>query len=69
LQFLHCLKYDASVEGGDNTFADSVYVGETIRSRNPAAFDLLTSTPISYHYLTGGATLLLIVVSMFLTLA
>ena len=43
LQLLHCLKN--SVKGGESILVDGFRVAEEIRSQEPEAFDLLTSTP------------------------
>ena len=47
-QLLHCLQNDA--EGGDSILVDGFRAAETLRSRQPAAFRLLSGTPIDFHF-------------------
>ena len=57
LQLLHCLHFGAGVSGGDSSFADGMRIGQVVRERDPRAFELLCSVPLTYQYLTGGTSL------------
>src|SRR5262249_39085128 len=48
LQMLHCLR--AAGEGGASLFADGFAVAEVLRAENPAAFQLLVSTPVRFSF-------------------
>lgn len=37
-------------EGGASTYVDGFAVAERLRKENPEAFELFTTTPITYHY-------------------
>ena len=47
-QLLHCLRNDA--DGGDSILVDGFRAAETLRAREPAAFRLLSGTPIDFHF-------------------
>lgn len=47
-QFLHCLANEA--EGGGSVFCDGVAVANDLRSRDPAAFELLATTPVPFRF-------------------
>lgn len=47
-QLLHCLRNDA--EGGDSILVDGFLAAETLRKQEPAAFRLLSGTPIDFHF-------------------
>jgi gamma-butyrobetaine dioxygenase len=48
LQFLHCLVFEAT--GGDSILVDAFACADELRSVDPDAFDVLTTTPIRYRY-------------------
>lgn len=48
LQFLHCLVFEAT--GGDSILVDAFACADELRRVDPAAFELLTTTPIRYRY-------------------
>lgn len=47
LQFLHCLQNDA--RGGDSILADGRLIAETLRARDPEAFDALTRWQMTFY--------------------
>ncbi len=47
-QLLHCL--ENSAEGGDSILVDGFRAAETLRSQEPAAFRLLSGTPIDFRF-------------------
>lgn len=48
LQLLHSLR--ARSPGGESLFSDSLHAAFSLERTDPAAFNLLTSTPIPFHY-------------------
>ena len=54
-QALHTLM--ASPDGGDSLFADGFALAERLRETDPAAFELLTCTPIPFSYRSKDADL------------
>ena len=54
-QFLHCLHNEAS--GGESTLVDGYYVAETIHTRDPEAFQVLSTTPVDFRYHDEGRDL------------
>ena len=54
-QALHALV--TSPAGGDNLFADGFALAEQLRAADPAAFRLLTSTAVPFHYRSSDAEL------------
>jgi gamma-butyrobetaine hydroxylase len=48
LQILHCLQ--ASDEGGDSLFVDGFAVAESLRSREPQAFETLTRVQVPFRF-------------------
>lgn len=54
-QALHVLL--ASPDGGDSLFADGFAMSNHLRCIDPAAFDLLTTTPVPFHFRGPGADL------------
>ena len=60
IQLLHCLVNETT--GGLSTLVDGFAVAETLRRENPAAFKILTTTPVRFRYvdptteLTASAT-------------
>lgn len=51
-QILHCLRN--RVVGGTSIFVDALNAVSTLRKSNPADFDVLTSTPVAFHYINDG---------------
>ncbi|KAG6819902.1 hypothetical protein H0H93_007539 [Arthromyces matolae] len=51
-QILHCLRN--RVHGGQSIFVDAVRCASVLRDTNPADFDILTSTPVAFHYINDG---------------
>lgn len=51
-QFLHCLRN--RVEGGSSIFVDALNAANTLRVTSPSDFDILTTTPVSFHYINDG---------------
>lgn len=47
LQFLHCLQNDA--DGGDSILADGRLIAETLRARDPEAFEALSRTKMTFY--------------------
>jgi gamma-butyrobetaine dioxygenase len=47
-QFLHALANEAS--GGDSTLADGVALADKLRSSDPKAFEILTTTPVPFRF-------------------
>ncbi|MEM7141862.1 MAG: TauD/TfdA family dioxygenase [Actinomycetota bacterium] len=48
VQLLHCLR--SAAEGGASRFADGFAVADELRAFDPAAFDALASTPVSFRF-------------------
>ncbi|KAI0819364.1 Clavaminate synthase-like protein [Trametes gibbosa] len=51
-QILHCLRN--RVEGGKSIFVDAAHVASKLRQTDPAAFDVLATTPVAFHYINDG---------------
>ncbi|KAF8153015.1 gamma-butyrobetaine hydroxylase [Crassisporium funariophilum] len=51
-QLLHCLRNQ--VIGGTSIFVDGLKAARTLRDTHPADFDLLTKTPVAFHYINDG---------------
>ncbi|CAA7266247.1 unnamed protein product [Cyclocybe aegerita] len=51
-QVLHCLRN--RVVGGTSIFVDSLRAAACTRRKYPAEFDLLTKTPVAFHYINDG---------------
>ena len=49
LQFLHCLRFDDCVTGGETMFVDVWHVAETLRATCPNYFDTLTRVPATFQ--------------------
>ena len=47
-QFLHALANEAS--GGDSTLADGVAIANTLREKEPDAFEVLATTPVPFRF-------------------
>ncbi len=54
-QVLHALR--CSRDGGDSLFADGHALAEHLRTTDPAAFELLTQTPVPFEYRSKDAEL------------
>ena len=55
IQFLHCLKRDECVQGGDNVLIDLLVAAEEFRSLHPEDFKVLSEVPTTFyriHYQT-----------------
>lgn len=53
LQLLHCLSNAAA--GGDSGLVDGFAAAAELRERHPAAFEILTGTPVSYRFDSADA--------------
>lgn len=51
-QILHCLRN--RVVGGTSIFVDALHAANTLQATNPEAFDVLASTPVTFHYINDG---------------
>jgi gamma-butyrobetaine dioxygenase len=50
IQFLHCLANDAT--GGESTIVDGLSICTALKQESPAEYDVLSSLPISFRYLS-----------------
>ena len=55
VQLLHCLVNAA--DGGESGLLDGYRAAATLRAEDPAAFDCLTTTPVTFRYADAGAEL------------
>jgi len=55
VQLLHCIANRTS--GGHSTLVDGLTVAEALRARDPAAFAILSSTPVRFNYAFGRTEL------------
>jgi gamma-butyrobetaine dioxygenase len=55
IQLLHCLVNET--RGGLSTLVDGFAVAQALRERNPAAFGVLTSTPVRFKYIDADTEL------------
>ena len=55
LQLLHCLRNAA--QGGDSGFVDGFSAAAVLRDENPAAFDVLSRTEVTYRFSSPDAEL------------
>ena len=55
LQLLHCLAFDG--EGGFNIFVDGFKIAQTIKDKDPAAFEILGRVKVPAHYMEPGIQL------------
>ena len=55
VQLLHCLA--SAAEGGDSGLVDGFAAAARLRAEQPAAFDVLTSTPVTFGYADATAEL------------
>lgn len=51
LQFLHCIKFDEVIEGGESLLVDGFYVAEKFKKQYPEYFDTLTKIPVTFQKL------------------
>jgi gamma-butyrobetaine dioxygenase len=51
-QILHCLRNQ--VIGGTSIFVDAFHVARQLQESHPRDFDILTKTPVSFHYIVDG---------------
>ena len=49
LQFLHCVRFDANVTGGESTLCDLFAAADCLRNESPDSFDALRTIPICFH--------------------
>lgn len=56
VQLLMCLESEAP--GGDTLLVDGFHAADLLRSEDPAAFDLLSSVPMTFRYADGGTELI-----------
>ena len=54
LQLLHCLVNET--DGGESQLCDGFAVAERLRQDDPAAFELLTTMPVTFRYRDAGET-------------
>jgi len=47
IQFMHCVRFDDCVTGGESIFVDAWHVAETLRATHPDHFDTLTRVPVT----------------------
>jgi gamma-butyrobetaine dioxygenase len=55
MQLLHCLSN--AVDGGESGLVDGFKAAAMLRDENPAAFGVLTATPVPFAWSGGGASL------------
>jgi gamma-butyrobetaine dioxygenase len=55
VQLLHCLSN--AVDGGESGLVDGFHAAALLRSEDPAAFDVLAHTPVTFRYADSGAEL------------
>lgn len=51
-QILHCLRN--RVVGGESYFVDALHAAEELRKSHPSDFEILTTTPIRFHYINDS---------------
>ncbi|KAF5384076.1 hypothetical protein D9615_003427 [Tricholomella constricta] len=51
-QILHCLRN--KVKGGTSIFVDALHAASVLRTSHPSDFDVLTTTPVAFHYINDG---------------
>ena len=49
IQFLHCVRFDDCVKGGESVFVDAWYVAEMLRATYPEYFNTLTRVPATFQ--------------------
>jgi alpha-ketoglutarate-dependent taurine dioxygenase len=48
IQLLHCLEFDAAIDGGDSLLIDGFVAAEALREEDPAAFATLARVPATF---------------------
>ncbi|XP_033740639.1 gamma-butyrobetaine dioxygenase-like isoform X2 [Pecten maximus] len=48
IEFLHCLRFDATVEGGQTLFLDITDIAENFRKDHPEEFNILATIPFTF---------------------
>ncbi|RDB17078.1 Trimethyllysine dioxygenase, mitochondrial [Hypsizygus marmoreus] len=51
-QILHCLRN--RVHGGTSIFVDAFRAASALRETHPSEFEVLSTTPVAYHYINDG---------------
>ncbi|KAG6809745.1 hypothetical protein H0H92_014880 [Tricholoma furcatifolium] len=51
-QILHCLRN--RVQGGTSIFVDAIHAASVLRDTSLSDFDVLTTTPVAFHYINDG---------------
>ncbi|KDR77096.1 hypothetical protein GALMADRAFT_246282 [Galerina marginata CBS 339.88] len=51
-QILHCVRNQ--VQGGTSIFVDALHAASVLREKYPDYFDILTKTPVPFHYINDG---------------
>jgi len=54
IQFLHCMRNDGEVKGGENWFVDGFKVVEELEKIDPKAVEVLKRVPVTHHYKYGN---------------
>ncbi|KAK3097065.1 hypothetical protein FSP39_006076, partial [Pinctada imbricata] len=49
LQFLHCIEFDQSLQGGETTFIDLFAVAEEFKQQYPEHFETLCKVPATFQ--------------------
>lgn len=49
LQFIHCIKFDETIKGGESLLVDSFDVANRFRKDHPAHFNTLVNTPVRFQ--------------------
>ncbi|CAF0734248.1 unnamed protein product [Brachionus calyciflorus] len=49
IQFLHCLKFDHEINGGESLFTDSFVIAENFGREHPQLFDTLVQIPATFQ--------------------
>ena len=49
IQFMHCIRFDDCVIGGESVFVDAWHVAETLKATYPDYFDTLTRVPATFQ--------------------
>ena len=49
IQFLHCVRFDDCVTGGESVFVDAWHVAEMLRATYPDHFNTLTRVPATFQ--------------------
>lgn len=49
IQFLHCMRFDDCIEGGDSLFVDAWHAAETLCAKHREDFEILTRIPVTFQ--------------------